>query len=384
MSASLPGYSEATVLELVGLIYDAAIESSLWPRFLEKFAETIHAGTTSLLWYDFSRLHGSVSSSVRSDPMVINDYEKYYCSMDVWADGWRHSSKSGMVVLGEQLCPEEKMVRSEFYNDFMTRFDAHHAVGGCILRDSDSMGAVSALRSKDLGSFQEELQLFQVLMPHLERALRIHQRIFQLQNRMDAATDAFDRLPVAILIVNREGRIILANAMAQGILKDRDGLCTINGVISTSRNRDSRKLEKAIHEAAKTFRENGTHPGDTVGVDRPSLRRPYVVLVTPRPREGLKVHQNDGEAILFITDPEARTEVSAEALERIFNLTPSEGKLAALLATGRSIEDVADELLITRQTARTHVKRIFEKTSTHRQGQLIRLLLTSVPQLRSR
>ena len=43
----------------------------------------------------------------------------------------------------------------------------------------------------------------------------------------------------------------------------------------------------------------------------------------------------------------------------------------------RTISEVADELEITLNTARTHLKQVFEKTGTKRQAELVRLLLQS-------
>lgn len=59
---------------------------------------------------------------------------------------------------------------------------------------------------------------------------------------------------------------------------------------------------------------------------------------------------------------------------RAFALTPAEARLAALLATGCSLEDAGDALGITRETARSRIKAIFQKTDTNRQGQLVALL----------
>jgi DNA-binding CsgD family transcriptional regulator len=55
-------------------------------------------------------------------------------------------------------------------------------------------------------------------------------------------------------------------------------------------------------------------------------------------------------------------------------LTPSETRLAALLARGLSIETAAMELRIARQTARNQLKSVFAKTGVHRQSELVSLI----------
>ena len=61
----------------------------------------------------------------------------------------------------------------------------------------------------------------------------------------------------------------------------------------------------------------------------------------------------------------------------LFDMTPTEARLASLLAAGEKLEDAARRMAITAGTARVHVKNIFRKTNVGRQGDLIRLLRNS-------
>ena len=53
--------------------------------------------------------------------------------------------------------------------------------------------------------------------------------------------------------------------------------------------------------------------------------------------------------------------------------------LTSVSSSGFDIREIATKLKITRETARTHLRRILSKTDTHRQGELISLVLRSVP-----
>jgi DNA-binding CsgD family transcriptional regulator len=59
----------------------------------------------------------------------------------------------------------------------------------------------------------------------------------------------------------------------------------------------------------------------------------------------------------------------------LFGLTPAECRLADLLAEGLELRNCAECMHITVGTARFMLKSIFHKTETHRQSQLIRLLM---------
>jgi DNA-binding CsgD family transcriptional regulator len=68
-------------------------------------------------------------------------------------------------------------------------------------------------------------------------------------------------------------------------------------------------------------------------------------------------------------------------LSELFDLTPSEARLTVSLAQGRSLVEAADRLGISEQTARTYSKRIFSKTRTNRQAELVHKVLTSLVSL---
>ncbi len=82
-------------------------------------------------------------------------------------------------------------------------------------------------------------------------------------------------------------------------------------------------------------------------------------------------------ALLKLYDQDLGLVVDERALITLYGLTRSEAALATQLIQGQSIEDAATALFISAHTARTHLKRIFMKTDTHRQPELVvRMLLT--------
>jgi DNA-binding CsgD family transcriptional regulator len=87
-------------------------------------------------------------------------------------------------------------------------------------------------------------------------------------------------------------------------------------------------------------------------------------------------------AALFLSDPEQGMAPPTELLHQLYGLTPAEAALACELASGRSLEETAEDLGVTRGTARQRLGHVFLKTATSRQAALVRLLLTGPAQLR--
>jgi len=91
------------------------------------------------------------------------------------------------------------------------------------------------------------------------------------------------------------------------------------------------------------------------------------------------------QAIVVLIDPDDRKLPQPAILRSAFDLTDAESRLAALLLSGDSLEDLCDRLQIAKETGRNQLKSIFAKTGTHRQVELV-LTLNSLlsPQERSR
>jgi DNA-binding CsgD family transcriptional regulator len=274
------------------------------------------------------------------------------------------------------------MERTEFYNDFLRPMGAYFQFGGFISQEESSFGVISTLRPKKLGLVEREADLLRLLMPHLQRAIQVHSRVVGLQNQLEVATDALDRLLVGVILVDSEGQVLFANQAAMKIVNQRDGLSISREGLTAGRSNEHAVLRQLICGASATSKGNGVHPGGMMLVSRPSLKRPFSLMVAPRPSNGFGLGPAHSAAIIFVSDPDSEIELEHVVLARLFGLTPAEAKLAASLMQGKSLEESAGELSITRETARTHLKRIFDKTSTHRQGELVHLLLTAVPQVR--
>jgi DNA-binding CsgD family transcriptional regulator len=78
--------------------------------------------------------------------------------------------------------------------------------------------------------------------------------------------------------------------------------------------------------------------------------------------------------LLLVENPEEQVMPPERRLIDIWGLTEAEARVAALLAAGHAPREAADKLGISFNTVRTHLQRIFAKTDTARQGELIGLL----------
>ncbi|MCB5177483.1 response regulator [Microvirga lenta] len=184
------------------------------------------------------------------------------------------------------------------------------------------------------------------------------------------ATFAFDRFLVGVVIVDENATVRLMNKEAERILGENDGLGIAQDALRGSVPRQNTKLLEGIKKA---FEEEFLD--EIVSFPRISGGRPYLVLI---PGQRFSPEDKPEAVVLLLIDTEQRTKVSGDTLVRLYNLTPSETRVALMLIDGKRLDQIAEELEVAQTTVVFHLKNLFRKTDTNRQADLIRVLL-SVP-----
>jgi DNA-binding CsgD family transcriptional regulator len=99
------------------------------------------------------------------------------------------------------------------------------------------------------------------------------------------------------------------------------------------------------------------------------------VLVTPLGRDGTRRLIGRPRAMVVVGGVPTQEPTLDAVLCRLYGFTAAEARLVLTLVESDGLAAAAGELGITLNTARTHLKRVFEKTGTRRQSDLIRRLL---------
>jgi DNA-binding CsgD family transcriptional regulator len=126
--------------------------------------------------------------------------------------------------------------------------------------------------------------------------------------------------------------------------------------------------------AESTGERGARASGCALSITRPSLRRPYTLLVAPLPATFGWFLPSRPRAIVFVRNPADVTLTPTAHLRQLYGLTAAEAALTDEIVRGRGLQAAADALGVTLTTARTHLQRVFQKTQTHRQAELVRLI----------
>jgi DNA-binding CsgD family transcriptional regulator len=243
------------------------------------------------------------------------------------------------------------------------------------------MAFINAFRQSHGRRFEGDLQLLAALMPHLQRAMQLHRRLTRVEAERDATAEAFQRLRVATIFLDAKERVAFVNARASEILDARDGLTIRRRTLFAALPADTGRLHRLIAETIATTSGAGLQSGGALAISRPSGKRALGLLVTPLRGGNRYAEQGSAAAAVFIRDAESEERTDETMMRALFGLTAAESRVAALIAQGHSFAELVAQLDISAATGRTHLKNIFAKTATKTQAQLVRLLLSSVPQV---
>jgi DNA-binding CsgD family transcriptional regulator len=361
------------VLSLIPLIYDAAEDPALWPDALNQIGRRLGAVGKVVAIDDLRDRSNNMAVAVDIDPAYQRSYHEYYQSINIHMQRARPLLTPGRVLATHQFCSDKETLSSEYYQDFLRpQKDWFHIVGGCVAEDRSILSVVSFIRGRRAGPFTDrEIGLLESLMPHLRRAARLHQ-VFAGRHSAEACLDV---LPIAALFVTGRGRVEYSNRAAQEILLANDGI----GVdrLGYLRSTDGR-LRGMIAEACRAAEGRGAAAGGPVLIVRSSGKRPYAVSVSPIRSPYLFPGGQCAGAVLLIANPDTRREPIAESLGRIYGLTPTEARLASILAEGKDLTEACGEMGIRRTTATTHLRRVGQKVGAKRQAEIVSVILRTV------
>jgi DNA-binding CsgD family transcriptional regulator len=225
------------------------------------------------------------------------------------------------------------------------------------------------------GFSSNERALCAMFLPHLRRALNIHNLLDRSESLSELYAQAISRLSVATLVLDESGSVLRINPVAQGILATGDGLKLVGGRLEATYPSDNRELQRLIRGA---FGQDTLKTAEAMSVTRPSGQVNLGLVVEPIPSMDWADEKGKPAALVYIRDAASKSLASEVVTKQLFNLTKAETALAMELANGLSLEDAAQLLSIRRNTARAHLRSIFSKTGVRRQTELVRILLNSV------
>ena len=392
-------HSGENVSRLLGLLYEASASPECWSGFLSAISEYSHADAAAFVLVD-PESRCSIVVNPGFDPACQRAYAEYYFQHDELLARFVAASAlhGGWVGTSQSVMTNTEYLRSVVFNEFIQPMGQSHQIGVTFNELHGGLeGGLTMLRNARTGSFgRDSAALLKLMAPHLERALNTHHALSLARSQKAELEQSVEALEIAVVSVDRVGRVIRMSSAAQAILRMRSGIVVEGGFLRASLGSERSRLDAMIAGAVATgagrvdesamlcTRENapeaGTDPqwtpsaGGAMVISRCPPSRPLQVMVTPFHSGELLLHDRPA-ALVFVADPDGMPASRASTLCALYRLTPTECRLTDLLMEGCTLSVCATRMRMAAATARFHLKSIFHKTGTRRQSDLARLVL---------
>ncbi len=367
------------LLEAVDLIYAAALdEGASWQDLGGKLMTLFEAQRATLWLADGVGTPGNLL-------MHHDSYDEQYASRYVLLDPYRAAAREvsveetvrrqGDVRLGHEIIPDASYVKSEFYAEFGRNSSRRYLIGGLI--NVSKVIPLGLHRDAASRPFDEEdKRTLSQLLPHLQRGLQMRARLAPTTSSL--ATGALDALPVGVIVVDREMRVLYSNAEAVALLSDsQSGLSSARprpGPVSgacrlfASHPDDDAQLCRLVGAASRGGAGGGMQiharpdasPGDSAVLSAlvcPALRH---LSSSTQSNPGTSVIH--GAATVLTRHLLRPSSPPVRLLIDLFGLTRSEAEVAVALAGGVTAENVARTRRVSLDTVRSQIRTLLRKT----------------------
>jgi DNA-binding CsgD family transcriptional regulator len=322
---------------------------------------------------------------VGNDPDFVNDYSREFSRIDPFfaLAGRQQADGPLRASLAEEIIPLPRLRRSAYYRRFLVRNDRLcHAVGGRIGGDAHASGHVWLLRPAGQPFDEGERERVSVFMAHARAAFVQRWRLAQAKRERDAALAWLDCAEDATLILDAEGRLLIANLAGERLLRADPRLARFRTGDRGGRGVGDDWLETAldtVHAESASTGRSSTHCVRLAG--RPGQAELMAVIASLP--AGSASNPGTARAVLSLRDRQrARPKLDALQLKALFGFTLAESRVANALLAGHAVPDIARTWAVRADSVSAHVQNMLSKTGTRRQGELLVLLATALPNLR--
>lgn len=348
--------------QFVDDIYEAAVIPERWIGVLDQLARLADAEGTLLFAAAPGEPRWMCSDRIR--PMVR-----------AWIDSPYYTDNPR----GQRLVPTrevrfltdldaftvDQLDHEPFYTEFLRPRGLGWCVGTSIHSPSSDTLVFSIEKAHDKGPVPPDVAArLDPLRPHLARAALLSARFGLQQAR--ATVEALNLIGLPAAVLADQGKVLATNQELLAYAPDIR-------VAAGDRLEFINPNAHALFAQACAARPRKAATGVSVPVPRSLTRPAFVAHAVPMRGRGREIFSG-AELLFYLTPVVQQAGPPPEILQALFDLSPAEARVAAMIAAGHSVKAIATQLAVQPNTIRGQLKAVFSKTGTGRQPELVSLL----------
>ena len=361
------------LLQLVLRAVEAPLRPDGWQRFLDATAQRLSCSMSVFMLLDPDDPDASHILTTGPGREFDREFRLRYGGEDDYYLQGMTGAPTGAIRLGSEIISTDEMRKTSVYRELAQPWGIEHFMGSVIVNDPQLNAHFSLTRppSGEPFSTRDKQLVSTWLLPSLRRSIELDRELRRLRALSGALIIALDRAPYGALFLDRRGRLLHANQVGEGWLRRRHALRLNHDRLQAADPQLQAQLDRALLLAS----QQQARPAAALllpGTDGQPAGR---LMVFPLPPDHAGSGLPGGAAcMLLIHEATGGPPRLSEWLVQQYRLSPGEARLAATLFVGQSLAAAAERLGISRNTAKSHLARVFDKTGVRSQAALLKLL----------
>ena len=376
---------------LVHAIYDAALHPSRWPQVLERLCAAFESRSALL----FTPLHSPAQGGFTFTHCISTATVERWSAKSIHDDVYTQAALrrgllvDGMAINSDDLVPRVVAYASRFYQELWEPAGLSHGCMGVVFAGTDARHlptAISIYRGPgDAAFLPPHVEMLRALLAHLSRSLGVMYHLRDSQLQMAASLAALDRLPGGVVLLDEAGHASFINRSARALFNKGDvvvqaaghGLAQLR--LAPALRAQEPAFQSLMRRSLEPQSSTVQYFSDALVICHANGESACVIHAAPLGSEqsfGTTDGSRPSRAIVFLYSLESVAQVRPELLCELFSLTPAEARAALQLLHGGGVTEMAERLGVSANTFKTQLRVAYEKTHTHRQADLLKLLLS--------
>lgn len=371
--------------KLVHLIYAVLDQPDGWEIFCTELSSALDATLAHIMSMDRSYQAISLSisgGSIDAASRVAAElaYFKYRITAGLKWDLLLKNDTDDWIQC-HPFITDEHVAQSTFYQEVMLPNNSRYFAAYKLLNDQNvcvAFAVHTSVSRKPLG--QIELDFLNRLIPHLKRVVMLQKHIYQYSTGALAGYTLINKLHQPVVLMNLEGGVVHKNSAADELLKSTN-LVQMKGkhlVFPETYHQQFFEscalLEHLFRTEQLSTEQKSTDVCMKITDHHHQQEVMYSFSSLMVPEQAMGMFGTRPLLMLTLYHPSYTSTVDMQLLSTIFGLTPAESRVALLLMDGYSVKEIAMKNQVQQDTVRKQMQAVYQKTATHRQSDLLKLL----------
>ena len=365
---------------IIGSLHEAMLDDARWPSTAALIDEACGSKGNELVVAegngraDAKILFAGLYYHGQRHEELEREYPEFYLAQDERVPRLPRLPDSQVVHVAD-LYTERELKTSPTYNEALPRASAQNGLN-VRLNGPDNTHIVWMLTDPiDSAPWSSgQIEIIESLLPHIRQFVRVRQALVDAEAVGASSAALLESTQVGVIQLNRGGKIVATNDRALDILKRGEGLVDRGGYLNARIAADNDRLKKLLALAIPAFGGQAAAGSMTVGRS-PHLPR-LALHVNPVTVRQMDLSARRVAALVLVVDPLSQPRIDPDLVAETLGLTLAESQVAAALAEGSNVREIAAATRRKESTVRWFIRQIYEKRGISRQADLVRLGLS--------